>query len=201
MRVGCFRTVVLEKTPESPLDCEEINLSTLKEINLEYSLKILMLKLKLQSFGHLMWSANSLEKTLMLGKIEYKRRRGWQKMRQLVSSTQWTWTKSWREWRTGKPGVLQSMGLKRVGHNWGTEQQQLFPLLHLQVCSFPQLPPIRRVTFQNATWQTSQRHAILFKKPIISIFPVREKLNHCALITDHISSLLWSRGHTATFKC
>ena len=54
MRVGCFRTVVLEKTPESPLDCEEINLSTLKEINLEYSLKILMLKLKLQSFGHLM---------------------------------------------------------------------------------------------------------------------------------------------------
>ena len=141
MRVGCFWTVVLEKTLESPLDCKEINLSILKEINLEYSLKILMLTLKLQSFGHLMWSADSLEKTLMLGKIEYKRRRGWQRMRQLVSPTQWTWTNSWREWRTGKSGVLQYMGLKIVGHDWGTEQQQqLLPLLHSQVCSLPQLP-------------------------------------------------------------
>ena len=87
VRVGCFWTVVLEKTLENPLDCKEVNLSILKEINLEYSLKILMLKLKLQSFGHLMWSADSLEKTLMLGKIEYKRRRGWQRMRQLDSIT------------------------------------------------------------------------------------------------------------------
>ena len=87
VRVGCFWTVVLEKTLEYPLDCKEISLSVLKEINLEYSLKILMLMLKLQSFGHLMWSADSSEKTLMLGKIEYKRRRGWQRMRQLDSIT------------------------------------------------------------------------------------------------------------------
>ena len=71
---------MLEKTLESPLDCKEINQSILKEINPKYSLEGLMLKLKLQSFGHLMRRTDSLEKTLMLGKIERKRRRGLQKM-------------------------------------------------------------------------------------------------------------------------
>ena len=68
-------TVVLEKTLESPLDSKGSNKSILKEINPEYSLEGLMLKLKLQYFGHLMWRADSLEKTLMLGEIEGKRRR------------------------------------------------------------------------------------------------------------------------------
>ena len=72
----CFRTVELEKTLESPLDCKEINQSVLKEINPEYSLEGLMLKLKLQYFGHLMRRNDSLEKTLMLGKIEGRRRSG-----------------------------------------------------------------------------------------------------------------------------
>ena len=72
----CFQTVVLEKTVESPLD-RRSNQSILKEINTEYSLEGLMPKLKLQYFGHLMRRANSLEKTLMLGKIETRRRRGW----------------------------------------------------------------------------------------------------------------------------
>ena len=67
--------MVLEKTLESPLDCKEIKLVNLKEINPEYSLEGLMLKLKLQYFGHLMRRADSLEKTLMLGKIEGRRRR------------------------------------------------------------------------------------------------------------------------------
>ena len=66
------------------------NQSILKEINLEYSLEGLMLKLKLQYFGHLMQRANSLEKTLMLGKIEGKRKRGQQRMKQIASLTQWT---------------------------------------------------------------------------------------------------------------
>ena len=65
---------MLEKTPESPLDCKEIKPSILKEINPEYSLEGLMLKLKLRYFGHLMQSADSLEKTLMPGKIEGRRR-------------------------------------------------------------------------------------------------------------------------------
>ena len=68
--------MVLEKTLECPLDCKEINQSILKEISPEYSLEGLMLKLKLQYFGHLMRTANSLGKTLMLGKIEGKRRKG-----------------------------------------------------------------------------------------------------------------------------
>ena len=65
--------MVLEKTLESPLDCKEINQSILKEISPEYLLEGLMLKLKLQYFGHLMGRTDSLEKTLMLGGIEGRR--------------------------------------------------------------------------------------------------------------------------------
>jgi len=77
---------VLQKTLESPLDSKEIK-PIFKEINPEYSLERLMLKLKLQYFGHLMQWANSLEKTLMLGKTESKRQRGQQRMRWLDSIT------------------------------------------------------------------------------------------------------------------
>ena len=90
----------------------------------EYSLEVLMLKLKLQHFDHMMQKADSLEKTLMLGKIKGRRRgseRGWDAW--MVSLTQWTWvwasSGSW--WWTGKPGVLQSMGSQGVGHDWATE--------------------------------------------------------------------------------
>ena len=83
--------------------------------------------LKLQSFGHLMQRANSLEKTLLLGKNEGRRRRGQQRLRRLdgiADSTEWVWASSRRWWRTGKPGMLQSMGSQRVGKDWATEQQQ-----------------------------------------------------------------------------
>ena len=94
------------------------------EINPKYSLEGLMLKLKLQYLGHLMQRADSLGKTLMLGKIESGEGddRGWDGW--VASSAQWTWiwTNSRRWWRTGKPGVLQSMGLQRVGHDLATEQ-------------------------------------------------------------------------------
>ena len=83
----CFWTVVLEKTLESPLDCKEIQPVHPKEISPKYSLEGLMLKLKLQYFGHLIQRADSLEKTLMLGKIEGRRRRGWQTMRWLDGIT------------------------------------------------------------------------------------------------------------------
>ena len=73
--------MVLEKTLESPLDCNESNQSILKEISPVCSLEGLMLKLKLQYFGHLMRRVDSFEKTLMLGKIEGRRRRGRQRMR------------------------------------------------------------------------------------------------------------------------
>ena len=119
-----FWTVMLEKTLErTPWIARRSNQSILKEISPEYLLEGLRLKLKLQYFGHLMQRTDSLEKTLMLGKIEGRKRRnnrghGW-----MASPTQWTWvwanSRSW--WWTGKPGVLQSMGSQRVGHDWETE--------------------------------------------------------------------------------
>ena len=83
----CFWTVVLEKTPESPWTARRSNQSILKEISPEYSLEGLMLKLKLQYFGHLMGRTDSLEKTLVLGKIEGGRGRGQQRMRWLDDIT------------------------------------------------------------------------------------------------------------------
>ena len=77
----------MEKALESPLDCKEAQPVHLKEISPEYSLEGLMLKLKLQYFGHLMRRTDSLEKTLMLGKIEGRRRRGQQWMRWLAGIT------------------------------------------------------------------------------------------------------------------
>ena len=68
--------MVLDKTLENPLDCKESNQSILKEINPEYPLEGMMLKLKLQCFGHMLQRTDSVEKTLMLGKIEGGRRRG-----------------------------------------------------------------------------------------------------------------------------
>ena len=122
----CFWIVVLEKTHERESLGQR---GDPKEISCECSLEGLMLKLRLQYFGHLMRRTDSSEKTLMLGKIEGGRRRGWQRMRCrgwdvcMASPTQWTWvwvnSGSWR-W-TGRPGVLQSMGLQRVRHDWAIE--------------------------------------------------------------------------------
>ena len=99
------------------------NQSILKEISPEYSLEGLMLKLKLKYFGHLMWRTDSLEKTLIwerlkAGEGDDTRWDGW-----MASLTQWTWvwegSRHW--WRTGQPGVLQSMGSQRVGHDWASK--------------------------------------------------------------------------------
>ena len=83
----CFWTVVLEKTPETPLDCKEIQPVHSERDQTGCSLEGMMLKLKLQYFGHLMWRSDSLEKTLMLGGVEGRRRRDQQKMRCLDGIT------------------------------------------------------------------------------------------------------------------
>ena len=113
----CFWTVVLEKTLESPLDCKEM--STLKEISPECWLEWMMLKL--QYFGHLMQRADSSEKTPMPGKIEGRRRKGWQRMRWLdgiTNSMDMSLGRLRELVMDREPGVLQ---LQRVGHNWATE--------------------------------------------------------------------------------
>ena len=91
---------------------------SIKEINPEYWLEGLMLKLKFPYFGHLM------QKTLMLGKIEGRRKRGWQRMT-------WAWVDFRNCWWTGRPGVLQFIGSWRVGHDWETELTD-WPVKHWQ---------------------------------------------------------------------
>ena len=109
-----------------PWTARRSNQSILKEISPEHSLEGLMLKLKLQYFAHLMWRADSFQKTLMLGKIKGRRRREWQMMRWLDGSWTWVWVDNRSWWWTGRPGVLWSMGLQTVRHDWATELNWLF---------------------------------------------------------------------------
>ena len=101
-----------------PWTAKRSNQSILKEINPEYSLEGLMLKLKLRYFGHLMQRADSLGKTLMLGKIEGNKRRGPQRwLDGIADSVDMSLRKFRKMVKEGKPGMLQSIGLKRVRHN------------------------------------------------------------------------------------
>ena len=119
-RIDAFELWCWRRLLRVPLTGRKSNQSILKEISPGYSLEGLMLKLKLQYFGHLIWRTDSSEKTLMLGKIEDERKRGWQRKRWLDGITTpwtWVWASSGSWWRTEKPGVLQFMGSQRVGHH------------------------------------------------------------------------------------
>ena len=124
-RINAFELWCWRRLLRVPWTARRSNQCILKEISPGYSLEGLMMKLKRQYFGHLMRRADSFEKTLMLGKIEGRRRRGWDGW--MASPTQWTWvwvdSRSW--WWTGRPGVLQFMGSQRVGHNGATELASL----------------------------------------------------------------------------
>ena len=126
-RIDAFKLWCWRRLLRVPWTTRRSNQSILKEINPEYSLEGLMLKLKLQYFGHLMRRADSLEKTLMLGKIEVRRRRGRQRMRWLdciTDSMNRKLSKLQEIVKTGEPGMLQSMGSWRVRHSLATGQQQ-----------------------------------------------------------------------------
>ena len=125
-RTDAFELWCWERLLRVPWIVRRSNQSNLKEINLEYSLEWLMLKLKLQYFGHLMWRTDLLEKTLMLGKVE-NRRRGQQSMRwmdNITDSMDIILSKLWELVMDNcncRTGILQSMGLQRVRHDWLTE--------------------------------------------------------------------------------
>ena len=121
-RIDAFELWSWKRLLRVPWTARRSNQSILKEIGPEYSIEGLMLKLKFQYFGHLMWRTDSLQKILMVGKIEGWRRRGQQRMRLLGDITDvmdmslirlWVWT--------GRPGVLQSTGSQRVKHDQATK--------------------------------------------------------------------------------
>ena len=127
----CFRTGVLEKTLFRVLwTARRSNQSILKEIKPDYSLEGLMLKLKLQYFGHLIWSADSLEKTLMLGKIEAKKKRGWQRMRWLENITNWMDMSFSRLWAIVKDKETWHAAIHWVAKSW-TQFGKWTPLLSI----------------------------------------------------------------------
>ena len=147
-RIDAFELWCWRRLLRIPWRARRSNQSILKDISPDYSLEGLMLKLKLQYFGHLMQRTDSKEKTLMLGKIEGRRRRGWQRMSWLDGIlTQWTrvWASSRICWWTGRPGVLQSLVLQGIRHDWVTELNSLAHV-HTQDLLFLRHPYFSKVS-------------------------------------------------------
>ena len=132
-RIDAFELWCWRRLLRVPWTARRPSQSIIKEISPEYSLEGLMLKLKFQYFGHLMWKTDSLEKTLIMGKMEIMGKkdhgkaggegddREWEIW--MASLTQWSWVlvNSGSCWLRGMPGILQSMGSQRVRHDWATE--------------------------------------------------------------------------------
>ena len=114
--IWCWRRLL-----RVPWTARRSNQSIIKEISPEYSLEGLMLKLKLQYFGHQMWRTDSLRKRVMLWKTEGRRGRRWDGWTASLTLWTWVWVNSGSWWWTGRPGVLQCMGSQRVRHDWATE--------------------------------------------------------------------------------
>ena len=125
LKIQCFQTVVLKKTIlRVPWMTRISNQSILMEINPEYSLEGLILKLKLQYFGHMMWRSDHWKRPWFWERLKAGGEvddRGWDGQMDSLTRWTWVWAISRSMWWTGKPGVLQFMGSQRVRHNWATE--------------------------------------------------------------------------------
>ena len=124
-RIDAFELWCWRRILRVPWTARKSNQSILKEISPGCSLQELMLKLKLQYFSHLMWRGDSsLKRPWCWGRLEAGGEggyRAWDDWMASLTGWTWVWASSGSQWWTGKPGVLQSMGLQRVGHDWGTE--------------------------------------------------------------------------------
>ena len=123
-RIDAFELWCWRRLLRVPWTARRSSQSILKEISPGCALEGLMLKLKLQYFGHLMRRADSFGKTLIVGEIEGRREgddRGWDGWMASLTQLTWVWVDYGSWWWTGRPGVLQSMGSQRVGHNWVTK--------------------------------------------------------------------------------
>ena len=147
-RIDAFALWCWRRPLRVPWTARRSNQSILKEISAGCSLEGLMMKMKLQNFGHLTRRADSLEKTLMLGKIEGDDK-GWDGWMASPTQRTWVWASSRSCWWTGKPGVVQSMGSKRSGHNWGTE------LNKDTYCKYPYINLHFRVLFLHKLYENT----------------------------------------------
>ena len=150
------------------------NQSILKRISPGCSLEGVMLKLKLQYFDHLMWRVDSLEKTLMLGGIGGRRRRGQQRMRWLDGITAWVWVSSGSWWWTGRPGVLRFMRSQRVGHNWATELNwtKEYYFEYSSSCSYSCSPFPFLLLFFNTSSLKTVFYSLQFRENPIVLSPI-----------------------------
>ena len=162
----CLQTVVLEKTLKSPWTARRSYQSILKEINPEYSLEGLTLKVKLQYFGHQMRRTDSLGKTLMLGKIEGRRRRGWQRMRWLDGIT------DSMDMSLSKLGVGEGQGGLECCSPWGRKESDMTLWLNNKVSPSSFIPPLQ--LYEVALTACRIRVWISFVVPFLSLLQTCE---------------------------